>query len=477
MNPHSIRFRLTAWYAAILAATFAASGVGVRLALRGSINDTVDKELRSRLMPMREFLERHAIENAVAEDLVEDAAFAPAGARYRIADPSGHSVFQTPGASTWPSIPAHFDELPPRGRFETAMFEGKPFRVLTASARPFVMQIAMPLDEFQEMLDAFAWTALIASPLLLLLASGAGYWMSRRALAPVEQIAHAAAEIEARNLSERLPLRGSKDELDHLSQTLNAMLGRLEDGFRKITRFTADASHELRTPIAVIRTTAEVTRRKPRSEQDYAEALDRILAESERTTKLVEDLMLLARADAREAAIDSQPVDLAEVAQSACGAARSLAEKAGIDLELESTASVTIAGDYEPLYRLTMILLDNAIKYSRPAGRVRVCVHLATWKNRPTAVIEVRDNGIGISPEDLPHLFDRFYRVSKDRSRRVDGVGLGLSIAQSIAHRHGAEIQVESELGAGTAVHVYLPAGLSARHSAILQNSGGDLSV
>ena len=142
--------------------------------------------------------------------------------------------------------------------------------------------------------------------------------MSRRALAPVERIARTAGEIEAQNLSERLPLRGTGDELDHLSATLNAMFARLEDSFRRITQFTADASHELRTPVAIIRTTAEVIRKKPRSEKEYAEALDRILAESERTTELIEDLMLLARADANIEDMVPEPVALCEVARTTC---------------------------------------------------------------------------------------------------------------------------------------------------------------
>jgi signal transduction histidine kinase len=190
------------------------------------------------------------------------------------------------------------------------------------------VQIGIPVDEFAEMLSGFTWTALLASPLLLILASAGGYWMSRRALAPVERIARTAADIEAKNLSKRLLLRGTGDELDQLSATLNAMFARLEDSFCRITQFTADASHELRTPVAIIRTTAEVIRRKPRSEKEYAEALDRILAESERTTELVEDLMLLARADANVEDLAMEPVGLAELAQAAYAEARVLAEAA-----------------------------------------------------------------------------------------------------------------------------------------------------
>ena len=159
-------------------------------------------------------------------------------------------------------------------------------------------QIGVPVEEYYEMLNGVTWTALLASPLVLLLASAGGYWMSRRALEPVDQITRTAAEIGAYNLSQRLPLRKTGDELDRLSATLNPMFARLEAAFRQITQFTADASHELRTPVAIIRTTAELARSKPRSPEEYRKALDGILTESERTSRLIEDLMLLARADA-----------------------------------------------------------------------------------------------------------------------------------------------------------------------------------
>jgi heavy metal sensor kinase len=308
------------------------------------------------------------------------------------------------------------------------------------------------------MLSGFTWTALLASPLLLILASAGGYWMSRRALAPVERIARTAADIEAKNLSKRLLLRGTGDELDQLSATLNAMFARLEDSFCRITQFTADASHELRTPVAIIRTTAEVIRRKPRSEKEYAEALDRILAESERTTELVEDLMLLARADANVEDLAMEPVGLAELAQAAYAEARVLAEAAGITLTNGGLSQCTVSGDDRGLRRLLLILLDNAIKYSKPGGEVQLYLGLCQRGDRRTAVLEVRDQGIGIASEDLPHIFERFYRASKDRSRKVDGVGLGLSIAESIARRHGGEIQVESSPGVGSTARVLLPA-------------------
>ena len=199
-------------------------------------------------------------------------------------------------------------------------------------------------------------------------------------------------------------------------------------------------------------------RKKPRSEKEYAEALDRILAESERTTELVEDLMLLARADAKVEDLALEPVELAELTQTACAEARVLAKAAGITLTNGGLSQCTVRGDDRALRRLLLILLDNAIKYSKPGGEVQLYLGLCQRGDRRTALLEVRDYGIGIAPEDLPHIFERFYRASKDRSRKVDGVGLGLSIAESIARRHGGEIQVESSPGVGSTARVLLPA-------------------
>ncbi len=455
----SIRFRLTALYAAILAATFAVGGIGVWLAIRGSINDTVDKELRSRLRAMRDFIQQQASESdAPTDELAENAALAPAGTRFRVATASHTWRYQSPGTEEWGALPPDVSSLPKRGSIATLSEKGKPVRVLSAAIPTGIVQIGIPLDEFAEMLGAFTWTAILGSPLLLILASVGGYWMSRRALAPVERIARTAGEIEAQNLSARLPIRGTDDELDHLSGTLNAMFGRLEQSFRRITQFTADASHELRTPVAIIRTTAEVIRKKPRTEKEYAAALDRILAESERTTELIEDLMLLARADAHIEDMVLEPVELGDVAGTACADAQVLAETGRNTLTYDQLGTCKVAADYRALRRLILILLDNAIKYSNPGGAVRISVHSRAQGVHSLAILEVQDNGIGIVAEDLPHVFERFYRASKDRSRKIGGVGLGLSIAQSIAERHGGEIQIESEAGKGSIARVVLPA-------------------
>jgi heavy metal sensor kinase len=374
----------------------------------------------------------------------------------------GHWIYQSPDTKNWNLPITDSWQLPTKGRVRTIVADGKPVRVLTAPVelkpKQFgVAQIGVLVDEYYEMLDDVTWTALLASPLLLLLASAGGYWMSRRALEPVDQITRTAGEIGAHNLSERLPIRKAGDELDRLSTTLNLMFARLEAAFHQITQFTADASHELRTPVAIIRTTAELARNKPRSPEEYKKALDGILTESERTSRLIEDLLLLARADAGADNMAQEPTSLAECLRDAVAEVRVLAEHKGVGLEAAEPAECTVKGDQQAIRRLLLILLDNAIKYTPAGGKVAVHLNLENSAQRPAAVVEVRDTGVGISADDLQHIFERFYRAAKDRSRNTGGAGLGLSIARWIAEKHGGEVWAESSPETGSVFRVRLP--------------------
>jgi heavy metal sensor kinase len=304
-------------------------------------------------------------------------------------------------------------------------------------------------------LNEFAWSLLLASPFALVLASAGGYIMSRRALAPVDLITRTAHSINAQNLTRQLPLRGVDDELERLSVTLNGMFGRLEGAFRRITQFTADASHELRTPVAIIRSTAEITRAQPRTAQEYAAALDRILAESERTSRLIDDLLWLARADSDADSNVMEPMDLAESLRRACDDREALARASGLRFTCAIPSTCAAVGDPEALRRLFLILLDNAVKYTPAGGDIS----LTMTAHGPVAAIEIRDTGVGIASTALPHIFERFYRVAADRSRDTGGAGLGLSIAQEIATAHRGTIAVESQLGRGSVFRVTLSLG------------------
>jgi len=327
-------------------------------------------------------------------------------------------------------------------------------REINAGAQTYRIQVASPMDDFYDAIDRFKWMILLLSPLVLVLASAGGYWLSGRALAPVDKITRAAEEINSNNLAKRLDLPRSGDELQRLSQTLNHMLDRLEVSFNRITQFTADASHELRTPLALMRTTTEVSLRTSQTVADYREAQQEILGELEKTSSLVEKLMLLARADAGVETLQRVPVNVAECLRGACKDGLVLAEAKQVKFSAEIDGQdLIVQGDSHALHRLFLILIDNAVKYTPSGGSITVelkCIDAS-------AVAEFRDTGIGISADDLPNIFERFYRADKARSREFGGVGLGLSIARWVAEAHRGSFEVQSTPGTGSIFRIRVP--------------------
>jgi len=301
------------------------------------------------------------------------------------------------------------------------------------------------------------WRGLLASvPILLLISSAGGYWVSRRALKPVDRITTTARSISIRNLSERLPVTETGDELQRLAETCNAMLDRLESAVYQIKQFTADASHELRGPLSFTRTVAEVALRNPHADLESRKAFEDIVDEAAKAAILLEDMLTLARADAAPFSMTLEPIDLAAVIEDVCAMARPIAEQRGLTLTVSHAGepSVGVLGDFSSLRRLLWILLDNALKYTHARGQIEVL--LTVISDRTTLL--VRDNGIGISPTDLPHVFDRFYRADPSRGM-VEGNGLGLAIAKWIAETHRAQLSVASEERRGSTFQLVFPDG------------------
>jgi len=272
---------------------------------------------------------------------------------------------------------------------------------------------------------------------------------------PVRAIIATAQRIRESNLHERLPISPAHDELRDLAVTMNSMLERIEKAFRKVTQFTADASHELRTPIAVIRTTAEVALEEHRQAEEYTEYLHQILGESVTATELLEDMLTLARKDAKVK--DRGIVDILDLRPLILGveaAFARIAEVKGLEFHCDLVSEpLLVKGDRQSLRRLLLILIDNAIKFTPAGGSVSVVARSAF----EGIVLKFRDSGIGIDPEDLPYIFERFYRSGHGRSRETGGAGLGLAIAQTIAADHNARIEVESGLNNGSTFTVTFP--------------------
>jgi len=290
-------------------------------------------------------------------------------------------------------------------------------------------------------------------PLAVLLAGSGGWLLARRALRPVDQMTEAARRISAEHLDERVHTTGTGDELDRLAATLNDMLGRLDVTFRQIRQFSADASHELQTPLTILQGELEVALRAPRTPDEYRRVLTSALEESKRIARLVEGLLLLSRADAGVLRMDHQAVDLARLVAEVCEQSQVLAKARGVTLDLEPLTPVTMQGDPQHLRRLLVNLVDNGLKYTLAGGRVTLALHQeGVW-----AVLRVADTGIGLAPEEQERVFQRFYQAPTAVSRDVEGSGLGLCIARSIVEAHGGTIQVESAAGHGSLFTVRLP--------------------
>lgn len=456
MRPLPIRLKLTAWYIAILLASLSVFGITAFFAMKKGIENTVDENLEEQAGGIEELMgrvlrrepERLPDELREHEELRAEDDFA------QVSDQNGRWIYRSRRMASYNVlIPAEATRSPYNFRSR-----GLPLRALIRELNlgdnAYRIQVAAPMDDFYDALARFKWVVLLLSPLLLVLASGGGYWLSRRALMPVDQITQAAKEINSNNLAKRLDVPRTGDELQRLSETLNGMLARLEASFNRITQFTADASHELRTPLALMRTTTEVSLRTSQTISDYREAQAQVLEELEKTSGLVEKLMLLARADAGVETLHPTPVRLAHCLHKACDDGRVLAEAKEITLKDNvSTSDLTVEGDSHALHRLFLILIDNAVKYTPPGGSLTVSL----TRSDNLALAEFRDTGIGIAPEDLPHIFDRFYRANKARSREFGGVGLGLSIARWVAEAHGGSIKVQSSPGQGSAFELRLP--------------------
>jgi len=301
-------------------------------------------------------------------------------------------------------------------------------------------------------LDSFRQGLLASAPILLLISMAGGYWMSRRALRPVDRITATARSISIRNLSERLPVANTGDELQRLAETCNAMLARLESAVNQIKQFTADASHELRGPLSFTRTVAEVALRNPNADPESRQAFEDIVDEAAKAAILLEEMLTLARADAEASAAVREPVDLSAVVAEACSLARPLAEQRNLAFSVSCGAESLVLGDFPSLRRLVWILLDNALKYTEAPGLIEVALSAGVSE----AKLLVRDSGIGIAANDLPRIFDRFYRADPSRSQ-VEGNGLGLAIAKWIAEMHQAQLSVASEEDKGTTFQIVFP--------------------
>jgi heavy metal sensor kinase len=461
VKKRSIGFRLAAWYFLVFACGLAAFSVAAWFAMRASVYHAVDDELRDRVRGVQSFMDRQISSLSVPEirdEFREHSVLGPGGDLFQVCDDQGRWLYRSVALES-NNVPIELPRALDAPRFETRQVERHSLRFyserIVVNGKPYTVQVAALMNEVFEALEGFRWMLLLATPLLLIAASAGGFWLSTRALAPVDEISRAAQRISIENLTDRLDVTQTGDQLQRLSETLNAMLSRLEASVRRITQFTADASHELRAPVSLIRTTAEVAlQKRDRPAGEYLEALDEILEESERTSQVVDSLMLLARADSGKENLERALIDAGAVVKGAAEQGEKLARTHGLKFSASvPEAPVSIQADADALRRALLILLDNAVKYTPQGGSVRIALKTSDG----VAVVSVSDTGIGIAKQDVIHIFDRFWRADKARSREQGGAGLGLSIAKWIVDIHAGSIDVESEPGKGSIFHLRVP--------------------
>jgi len=344
--------------------------------------------------------------------------------------------------------------------FETVVLAGRErvrARLLTipltrepAPAR--FIQVGVAFDEIDHALVGYLETLAVMVPLGLGLAATGGALLARSALNPVDRMSRTARRITAEDLTRRLTLGGTGDELDHHAGTLNAMFDRLEEAFAHVRRFAADAAHELRTPLTALKGGIEVALRAQRSPEQYREVLRSSLEEVDRLIRLAENLLLLSRLRMGEPS-PREPVELEPLLMDVLDVGARLADGRGVTVRLGRVEPLTVEGDLSTLRRALLNLVENAIKYTQAGGKVE----LSAERDGHQAVVEVRDTGVGMDPADVDRIFEPFVRLDPARARDTGGSGLGLSIVRSIVSTHAGTLSVQSARGAGSTFTIRLP--------------------
>jgi len=343
--------------------------------------------------------------------------------------------------------------------FESVRFPGDPpLRLVSVPVKQggelvSIVRVGTSLQPVEETLHRLLIVLLVTVPVALMAALAGGWFLARRALRPVEAITLAAQRIAAGDLTQRLTVPPSSDEVGRLAVTFNEMIARLEASFRQVRQFTTDASHELRTPLTVMKGETELALRRPRSAEDYQRVLESSLEEIDRMTRIVDELLFLSRADLGEVKLESIPVRLDTLVEDIHRQATLLGQEQDVQVTLGTVTPATVRGDELRLRELLLNLVDNAIKYSQPGGKVEIS--LVT--EGTIARLSVLDHGIGIPPDAQARIFDRFYRTDAARAHAKKGTGLGLSICKWIAEAHHGRIEVQSTEGEGSRFTVVLP--------------------
>jgi two-component system OmpR family sensor kinase len=464
IRPIGIRARLTLSYVLIFAVLLTSFGMVAYGVLKSRLDRALSEELAERAAALRGYVR---FENGTAvltydSNDPEEALFIRVSTRYyQVYEGStGRLLAQSPELEflglelspdevrTFLAGPLIYDVKTDQGplRFWNDVVAPSP-------GEKYLVQVGVSRRDMDNALQHFFDLLLWLLPTGIAAAAAVGWWVAARALRPIITLAAASREIGVSDLNRRLPVRGSGDELDHLANAFNETFARLERAVDEMKQFTASISHELRTPLSILRGEAELALMQAKSEEDYRRVLTSELEEFDKLSRMINQLLTLARAEAGDITLERKPVDLGELVKSMGEQMRPVAESGGVTLTAGAEQEfIVVMGDVNWLERVILNLIDNAIKFTPSGGRVEVITRSAD----DNAIIEVTDTGSGIPAAALPHIFERFYQADPARSEQA-GAGLGLSLAKWVVDQHEGKIEVSTSAGHGSSFRVVLP--------------------
>jgi heavy metal sensor kinase len=444
-----IRIRLSLWYFAMFSSAAILLSLTSLWMLRRSVDATEYHDLQERAEDVQLVLEhedpRQTLDG-LQKDFTAIYSVKDDGKWLQIRDQEGNWIFRSRRMIAESPALDQPDRLPANGALAEFHQGTRYVRILAypivVRGKRYSVQTGIALNKSMALLVAFRTSLMLLTPAVILLAALGGHLMSRKALQPVAALAAQARRINDRNLDTRLPVPNTADEISDLSRTLNQMLERIDKAFASVRAFTGNASHELRTPISLMRTEIDIALYRPRDAEEYRETLVRLNEEAVRMTNLVENLLSLARADGGAEAMSLAPIDVRTLFQGIERAWSAPMQRKLLEFHVQVPGEdIALLGDANGLQRLLSILVENATKYTPPGGSIVLSATCIDAR----VVLAVRDTGIGISSEDMPRIFDRFYRAAHTGDPAQRGSGLGLALARWVAERHGTQLLVESQ--------------------------------
>ncbi len=463
---NSIRSRLTAWHVAVLGFFLILFSILLYVFLSKRLHESIDNSLKvSANVIQKAALLEYSRTPLPGLDLFFDQflGYSNINKFYRIYDGSGHVDSRSKGidASKFPLTQDAYSRAT-QGKMTYETFKLVPWHRVRVITMPVIrndnlvnlIQVGTSLKAVEHTLKNLRIFLFTAIPCALILSTLGGRFMATRALKPVAEITSTAQDIaHGANLSRRIPIPEVQDEIGNLAHTFNEMMNRLEKSFNQVRQFSSDASHELRTPLTVLKGQSELALSKPRSKAEYQEVLSSNLEEINYMSRVLEDLLILSKGDEGKVSLEKEPVELGSIVEEVSRQGEIFADEKEVKIILAYLEPVTILGDAHRLKQMVWILLHNAVKFTPSGGEIKITLQDLD----DTVYFTIRDTGIGIPEQDLPKIFDRFYRVDKARSRMDGGSGLGLSICKHIVDRHHGTVDVESKLGEGTKFKIRFP--------------------